>query len=1024
MNSRSPQSQVFYTPFNDLLLLNLAVLMTPPSLRASRPINPFALPDSIVTLWSSRWSIAPGSCQDRPTPLLCNCTPRCELQECVPFSTGRGLGVPLRDIGYGSQRVIESTLEDAYSCVLEGTSSKKITLAITWLGYTHLGEKKYTFVTPSTKVQLACEIGHAFSVFLHWVEFAHVAAFLPNLDPWEIRAVWQCSPEDRSALSGMLGAAKWRICHVEDVACASGGVVHVSPVYLSVSAVHWGWCYDVSSDGPCGCRSSSGETPASCAGHARGSGPFRKGQPPIRDDGGLWDEPQAETGTIVSLGANADTERALLRRRPDDGRPRLRPRPPISDSGHQPTNPAGAPAIRRRTGRRPGQATAEPYPAHIAMTSVTARCLPGCPPTLGPLVGHIKSFTIPSSSPARPFPSSHHLLFLPRNAEPIGDIPPPAILRTVHLTVYPRLPSDHQRTATNFHLRAIVSTTSGMASPQTSSIFAIASPSVISRPILTASPSTYLLLALSTLFVYLAASAVHRLFFSPLSALPGPWYAAVSDLWLTTHVVRLQQCRTVQALFDRYGPVVRVGPNKVVFCDATAMKSVYCVHKFDKSSYYKSLLTSAIVLPSSLFITHNDRFFCRNNNDHAMTTLPNAQHAVRRKAYAPHYTPSNLALFQPELHDYTLKLVDTLFIASGKASVDCLDLFRHLMVDIIGSTVFGSRPGSLDNWALNIQDPLATAVYDFPKRGVLRSAVPAWAWDLVCRIPSERWRQICDSDTIMAQFVAGRLYEMRTKMQAGPVGGDSEAEKVPLLQRMLQYRVVATHEGMADRDIISEGMGHLVAGVDTSSTTLSYLFWEISRRPDIMQRLQAELDEAMPDRRVIPDFGILSKLPYLNAFMREGFRIYGAAPSLLERVVTSTTPPNVDDSFDLMGYALPPGTIVSTQAWSMHRDPDVFPSPETFLPERWLEMEGVDGEEDRITRMTQHMMPFGVGTRICGGQNLAHMVLRIVVTAVVSNFKITANAAETNERSMDMRDAFVTFPAARECKLVFTARKP
>lgn len=59
--------------------------------------------------------------------------------------------------------------------------------------------------------------------------------------------------------------------------------------------------------------------------------------------------------------------------------------------------------------------------------------------------------------------------------------------------------------------------------------------------------------------------------------------------------------------------------------------------------------------------------------------------------------------------------------ASGGASVDCLDLFRHLMVDIISTTVFGRFPGSLDNWAKNIQDPLATAVYDFPKRGIMVS---------------------------------------------------------------------------------------------------------------------------------------------------------------------------------------------------------------------------------------------------------------------------------------------------------------
>jgi len=219
------------------------------------------------------------------------------------------------------------------------------------------------------------------------------------------------------------------------------------------------------------------------------------------------------------------------------------------------------------------------------------------------------------------------------------------------------------------------------------------------------------------------------------------------------------------------------------------------------------------------------------------------------------------------------------------------------------------------------------------------------------------------------------------------------------------------------------GIDRRVAGIDTSSTTLSYLLWELSRRTDIAKRLQIELDDAMPDRAVIPDAVTLAKLPYLNAFIKEGLRVYGAAPSLLERVVPSTTPSGLDDSFDLMGYAVPPGTIVSTQAWSMHRDASVFPSPETFLPERWLAVEGVEGEEDRLAMMTQHMMPFGVGSRICGGQNLAQLVMRMAVAAVARNLNVAADVAQTNERSMEMRDAFVLFPAAKECKLIFNARK-
>lgn len=61
-----------------------------------------------------------------------------------------------------------------------------------------------------------------------------------------------------------------------------------------------------------------------------------------------------------------------------------------------------------------------------------------------------------------------------------------------------------------------------------------------------------------------------------------------------------------------------------------------------------------------------------------------------------------------------------------------------------------------------------------------------------------------------------------------------------------------------------------VAGVDTTSTLLSYLFWELSRRKDIMKHLQAEIDEYMSDRRVVPDFATLCKMPYLNAFIKEG----------------------------------------------------------------------------------------------------------------------------------------------------------
>lgn len=57
--------------------------------------------------------------------------------------------------------------------------------------------------------------------------------------------------------------------------------------------------------------------------------------------------------------------------------------------------------------------------------------------------------------------------------------------------------------------------------------------------------------------------------------------------------------------------------------------------------------------------------------------------------------------------------------------------------------------------------------------------------------------------------------------------------------------------------------------------------------------------------------------------------------------------------------------------------------------------------------MSQHLMPFGLGTRVCGGQNLARMMLKVTLATTVRNFDVVANTVETNERTMKIMDAFV-----------------
>jgi cytochrome P450 len=123
-------------------------------------------------------------------------------------------------------------------------------------------------------------------------------------------------------------------------------------------------------------------------------------------------------------------------------------------------------------------------------------------------------------------------------------------------------------------------------------------------------------------------------------------------------------------------------------------------------------------------------------------------------------------------------------------------------------------------------------------------------------------------------------------------------------------------EGLKLQEIIPEAGGYIVAGSDTTAITLTYLVWAVCRKPFIRDKLVAEVS-ALP-----PDFAqdSVRDLPYLNQVIQEALRIHSAVPSALPRAV----PP---EGASLAGYRIPGGITVSTQAYTLHRNPDVFPNP-------------------------------------------------------------------------------------------------
>jgi len=176
-----------------------------------------------------------------------------------------------------------------------------------------------------------------------------------------------------------------------------------------------------------------------------------------------------------------------------------------------------------------------------------------------------------------------------------------------------------------------------------------------------------------------------------------------------------------------------------------------------------------------------------------------------------------------------------------------------------------------------------------------------------------------------------------------------------------------------DLSVASELLDQLAAGHETSGITLTYIMHELSQRPTLQSSLRAELltlsppihyesatqtltsaDPDMPSPRAI------DALPLLHAIIMETLRRHAAIPGPQPRVT-----PSVPTS--LAGYeGIPPNTRVSALPYTLHRNPVVFPDPNTWKPERWLEA----GKEQK-EEMMRWFWVFGSGGRMCVGSHFA-----------------------------------------------------
>lgn len=207
-------------------------------------------------------------------------------------------------------------------------------------------------------------------------------------------------------------------------------------------------------------------------------------------------------------------------------------------------------------------------------------------------------------------------------------------------------------------------------------------------------------------------------------------------------------------------------------------------------------------------------------------------------------------------------------------------------------------------------------------------------------------------------------------------------------------------------ELRSNAQAYIVGGADPITNTMTYLIWNVCKHPSVKAALLEELKglpEAFTDMH-------LQKLKYMNQVIEETFRVFAPVSNGLPRIV----PPG---GATIAGYWLEEGTTVNCQAYTLHRNPDIFPNPEVWDPSRW---------DTPSKAMKDSIMTFGAGSRckpqvasllysahstdylltlslvVCIGINLAKMEIRLATARFFLEFPNVGASSQEGMTDDDM----------------------
>lgn len=449
----------------------------------------------------------------------------------------------------------------------------------------------------------------------------------------------------------------------------------------------------------------------------------------------------------------------------------------------------------------------------------------------------------------------------------------------------------------------------------------------------------------------------------------GPLLASFTDAWRFVY-----HCRNTgipfRDLHDRFGDVVRVGPNVLSFRDPQAIRDIFGAGKnWDKSDvYFVNAAVSMGEYAHTLF----------------SSTDPNWHKNVRR-AMNPFFTQTTVLTYEPFVErtiEVFMAEMDNRFVnryGTGNV-IDFPTWLYYFTFDVMSDLTY-SKPHGFITHGEDMHGIIGW-VMSFVNYSFIVGQMP-WV-DMLLRhnlilMWLERRGWYAGNTFPGATFAIQRIQEREQEKLTGN-GTDKREDLLDKFRRAKQERP----EHITDKAVLGLSLSTMLAGAETSAISLTAIFYYVLRTPGCYSKLREELDKHLQPASSATNstyfqtpFSEARELPYLHACIQEAFRMHPAFGMMPERIV----PPS---GATICGNFIPGGTLVGCNGWVVQRHENTFGEDfDTYRPERWL------ADAERTRGMERAMFQFGAGTHVCLGQHIALMEIYKLVPSLMRTYEIS-----------------------------------